>query len=539
MTNTTPLYSDRVERIIRFCESLIVPDGANAGQHVVLREWQKRKINDVYGPRTAKNLRKVRQALLTMARKNGKTALIAMLLLVHLCGPEAIRNGELYSVAFDKEQAAQVFKYAADMIYASPVLAMRLNVVDSRKTIVDPVSGSVYKALSNESKGKHGKSSSFIIFDELAQFGADRRMYDVMMNSRGAHAAPLVWVISTQAENDIAVMSELIDYGKKVNSGEINDQTFVAFIYEVPPAADPWDEKTWKLANPALGDFKNLEIMREDAKKAQLMPSGENAWRNMELNQRVAGESAFIAPEVWKANGGKPDFSIFEKAEVLAGLDLSSKNDLSVLILAAVDDDKRWHIMCRFWTPKDSIRERSNRDRVPYDVWAKQGYLEAVPGRTIDYEYIAREIGELHVSYNISALRFDRWRIDLLMREFHKIGVDAWIDGKDEPIPGGLRLIEHGQGFRDFSPAVERLEDLLTEYRIRHDNHPVLTMCATNTRITKDPSGNRKFDKIKSTGRIDGLVALGMALNWTKEVEEDGGNMSDFFNSEPFYVELA
>lgn len=532
-------FSDRVQRIIRFCESLTVPDGDLVGEKVVLRDWQKAIINAVYGPRTESGKRKVRQALLTMARKNGKTSLIAMLLLVHLCGPEAVRNGELYSVAFDKKQAAQVFKYAADMIYASETLSRRLNVKESYKIITDPVSGSIYEALSNESKGKHGKSSSFIIFDELAQFGTNRSMYEVMMTSRGAHSASLVWVISTQAENDLAVMSELVDYGRKVNAGEIADPTFAAFIYEVHPDLDAWDEDNWHLANPALGDFKDIDTIRDGANKAKLMPSGERPWRNLELNQRVSSQPSFVPHAVWIESGAPPDPEVFYGADVTAGLDLSAKNDLSALVFAAMDQERYWHIMCRFWTPGDNIRERSDRDRVPYDVWAKEGHLEAVPGRTIDYEYIARAIAELHAEYHFVSLRFDRWMIEYLLRELRKLGVEAWIEGKDDPIDGGLRLIPHGQGFKDFSPAVERVEDLVLENRLRHGNHPVLSMCAANTRIAFDPSGNRKFDKIKSTGRIDGMVAMAMALNWTKEAEEDGGDMSSFLASEPFYVELA
>lgn len=186
------LYCERVERIIRFCEMLTIPDGDFAGQKVVLRQWQKEMIAAVYGPCNAEGRRIVREALLTMGRKNGKTAFIAMLVLVHLCGPEAIRNGQLYSVAFDREQAALVFKYAASMVYSSDFFSRRLNVVETHKKIVDPGSGSVYQALSAESRTKHGKSSSFIIFDELAQFGADRRLYDVMRTSRGAHSEPLI-----------------------------------------------------------------------------------------------------------------------------------------------------------------------------------------------------------------------------------------------------------------------------------------------------------------------------------------------------------
>ena len=160
-----------------------------------------------------------------------------------------------------------------------------------------------------------------------------------------------------------------------------------------------------------------------------------------------------------------------------------------------------------------------------------------MPGPVIDYEYVARFLGDCHANFNIQAIRFDRWCIDYLKQELVKAGVPCWTEGKDDPIPDGLRLIPHGQGFKDFAPAVDRLEDLLLEGRIRHGNQPVLTMCAANTRVVKDPAGNRKFDKMKSTGRIDGLVALGMALNWTQETEDDGqGSVEDLYASEPIVL---
>ncbi|MCB6564058.1 terminase large subunit [Desulfovibrio desulfuricans] len=526
MMNGEQQYCQRVQRIIAFCEQLTLPDGAYVGQKVKLRAWQKEFINAVYGPKKENGLRRVREALLTMGRKNGKTALIAMLLLVHLCGPESIRNGQLYSVAFDREQAAIVFKYAAAMVYADEELELRLNVISSKKMIEDPTSGSVYQALSAESRTKHGKSSSFIIFDELAQFGNDRELYDTMMTSRGAHAEPLVMVISTQAASDAALLSELVDRGKKIISGEVVDPTSVAFVYEVPADADIFDEANWYLANPALGDFLNIEILREDAEKAKAMPGAEAAFRNLYMNQRVSADKPFVTVDVWKRNGGKPSMDVFESGTpCTAGLDLSSKNDLTALVFAAEDEDHKYHVLPYFWTPKSGIEERAHRDRVPYDLWEKQGYLTATPGAVVDYDYIAAFLGECHASYNITGILFDRWRVDLLKAAIIKAGIPCYIEGKDEAVSGGLRLIPHGQGFKDFGPAVDRLEDLLLEGRILHGGHPILTMCASNTRVVQDPAGNRKFDKMKSTGRIDGMVALGMAVNWTEDAApvKEGG----------------
>lgn len=515
---------------------LTVPDGMFVGEPVRLRPWQKAFIKDVYGPSGADGRRLARKALLTMGRKNAKTALIAMLALVHICGPEAVRNSEIYSLAFERDQAAQVFKYMTAMIFANPVLTERLNVVDTQKMVRYPRLGTMYKALSAESRSKHGKSPAVLIFDELAQFGRDRRLYDVMSTAVGAHASPLTFYISTQAPSDADLFSTLVDYGKKVNSGTISDPTFVAHIYEAPADADPFDETAWKLANPALGDFKSLEYMRQQAMQAKEMPSFLPAFLNLELNQRISAEPGFVTPEVWKRNGAAPDVDVLMRAgEVLGGLDLSSKNDLTALMLAAMDEKGEAHVLPFFWTAKEGLKDRSNRDRAPYEEWVKNGYLEACPGHSVDYAFVAHKIRELHEDYHISAIRFDRWRISDLIRELNREIPIAWEEGKDEPIPGGICLIPHGQGFKDMNGAVEALEDHLLNGRVRHGMHPVLTMCAANARVTYDPAGNRKFDKIKSTGRIDGLVALAMALNVKIDPPEDLGDISGFF-ADPIVV---
>jgi len=512
----------RAQNIIDFINTLTLPDGRGAGRQFVLRPWQEAIIRGVYDPVDENGRRVCKQALLSIGRKNGKTAIVAALCLAHLCGPEAVMNGQLYSVAFDRDQAAILFKYACAMIRLDEELDARLNIKDSVKEIIDPISGSLYKALSSESRSKHGKSSSFLAFDELAQFGQDRELYDVMMTSTGAHDEALAWVFSTQAANDQALLSELVDYGKRVNDGDLDDPTFKSFIYEIPEPTeeeaaagyDPvWDESMWPLANPAIGDFRSLDEMRDFAKKAQVMPTAESSFRNLYCNQRVASEHHFLTPSLWKACGSEPDKSALESGKIYAGLDLSEKNDLTSLVICAAVDQE-YHIFPFFWVPGDNIREKSKTDRVPYDSWASRGFLEARPGKTIHYGWVAKKVIEFHNKYHIDELKFDRWKINNFILELKNLGCDCYIHDKEDcPGPNALKLVMHGQGFQDMGPAVETLEDLVIESRIRHGNHPVLNWCASNAVVVRDPAGSRKFDKAKSTGRIDGLVALAMALN--------------------------
>lgn len=479
----------------------------------MLRNWQKDIIRQVYGPTADDGYRVVRTALLTMARKNGKTELIAALCLAHLCGPVRELNGQIYSAAADREQAGLVFAAAAAMVRADEELLAELNIIDSRKRIVHYASGSFYQAVSSESKTKHGFNASVILYDELAQ-APNRELHDVLTTSMGARAEPLTWIISTQCKDPTHLMSELVDYGRKVVAGTLIDPTFVAFIYEVPKDADAWDEANWPLANPALGDFRSIAEMRLFAQRAQRMPSAEATFRNLYLNQQVDAEGIWIATEDWLACEHYLDLDEYRGRECFGGLDLSGKNDLTALVLDFPTDEGD-DVFAMFWTPAAGLRDREDRDRVPYTQWEREGHLQATPGRSVDYGYIAQQIAQLRGRVNLKAIAFDRWRIDDLVRELDDIGITCEIVAHGEEPKGSpdLVLVPHGQGFKDMSPAVETLETSVLNEQLRVAKNPVMTLCALNAVCTTDPTGARKFDKRpgKSTGRIDGIVALAMA----------------------------
>ena len=516
--------SDRGERDIRFMESLRVPEGMLQGQPFRLRDWQKDVIRRVYNPVDEYGHRVVRKVIYSVAKKNGKTPIVSSVAITHLCGPEAKTNEQLYSAAFERDQAGITFRYARQMVEMDDELSSVINIKSATKELV-AANGSTFKALSSEVKGKHGIGPALLIMDELAQFGADREFYDTLVQGRGAHLEPLLWIIGTQAADDNALLSQEIDYGLKVMRGEIDDPTVVCFLFETPPEIDISDEDGWRLSNPALGDFLSLADMREAARTAKAMPAAEANFRNLRLNQRIdASDNAIPAP-LWKSNGEEPDQSVFEEVPVTGGLDLSSKNDLTALIYVAQADNGIWQVQPHFWTPEEGLRDKEKRDHAEYCLWRDQGFLNVTPGSVIDYAFVAQKIKEHLEVMNLVGLKFDRWKIDYLRRELEEIGVECWIEGKDwspapkdhvggwPPMPAGLRLIPHGQGFKDMGPAVETLEDLLMKKSLRHGMHPVLTMCAMNATYQYDPANNRKFVKRTQTGRIDGLVALAMALN--------------------------
>ncbi len=493
----------RARRVVQFIERLIVPSGLGAGGPLRLRPWQQAFFRDVYEPKQRSGRRVVRRAVLSVGRKNGKSALTAALVLAHLVGPEAIRNGEIYSAATEREQAAIVFKIAAQMVRADRELLALIKIVDSTKTMVCMHNGSVYRAISAEAGTKHGLNPSVVIYDELAQ-ARTRDLYDVLDTAMGARDEPLFVVISTQSNDPQHILSQLIDDGLSAT-----DPTTVTHLYAAPDDADPWDETVWPLANPALDDFRSLEDMRAQAARAQRMPSFEAPFRNLYLNQRIDAKSPLIPRAEWVACQAEgPLLRLGET--VYLGLDLSATTDLTALVAVSAEDGER--IAAWFWKPGDLVKQHADRDRAPYVDWQQAGWIEAPPGRAVDYGFVAKRIAEIAADYEVVALAYDRWRIEALLRELAAIGVDAFVDGKDDARTGALRLAPWGQGWRDMAPAIDALEISILERRFQHPGNPVLTFCFANAVSITDASGNRKLDKSATRFRIDGAVAAAMAI---------------------------
>lgn len=505
----------RVKRIIKFIEQLTIPSGKGAGEPFKLRLFQKKFIQDVYGP-TSGNLRIVRRAILAMGRKNGKSVLIAALALVHLVGPEAVRNGEIYSAANDREQASLIFKYAAQIVRAEPELVSLIKIVDSTKTMLCFANGSIYRAVSAEAGTKFGLNPTVVIYDELAQ-ARNRDLYDALDTSMAAREEPLFIVISTQSNDPQHILSTLIDDGL---SGL--DPTTVCHLYAVPEDAENVfeDQKLWKLANPALGDFRSLSEMKTAAKRAVRMPTFEASFRNLYLNQRINAETPLIPRQEWLAC--QSDKRIERGSEVYLGLDLSGKTDLTALVGVSngIDDI----VQAWFWKPQESLVEHEKRDRVPYTVWAKQKIIQTTPGRAVQYDWIANMLAEIVSGYKVIGLAFDRWRIDDLLNAMGKIGMDVYIDGKDDPRPGALRMVPWGQGYASMTQAVEALEGSVLDRKLCHDMNPCLMWNISNAITISDPAGSRKLDKSKTRFRIDGAVALAMAIGLkSKDMNEVEG----------------
>jgi phage terminase large subunit-like protein len=478
--------SPRTKRNIDWIEAhCVVPEGKLVGKPVELSPAQRLWMEDIYGTKT-------RTFILSIPRKNAKTTLSAMIVLLHMVGPESVVNGQLYSTANSKDQAAVLFKLAAKMVRMSPALEEYVGIRDTIKELYCPARGTIYKALSADSTTAMGMSPTLHINDEGGQVqGPVNLLFEALETASAAQDDPLTIVISTQAPTDNDFLSIMID---DALTGA--DPTVKCRIYQVPIDADVFDPKVVAAAQPNW-HLMNHEEVYKMMRDAQRMPSKEATYRNLVCNQRVEAKNPFVTRSVWQENGG--EMKIEDGEPVYAGLDLSSTSDLTALILAG----NSGAIECKFWLPEEGLAEKSRNDRVPYDIWHREGYLETTPGRSIEYEYVAYALREVFDTYNIRQVAFDRYNMKFLLPWLERAGFS------DEELE---RFVEFGQGFISMSPAIRELESRLLQKQLRHGNHPVLSMCAANATTVNDPAGNRKFVKSKTTGRIDGMVALAMAI---------------------------
>jgi len=487
----------RGSRVIDFLEKYVrIPSGEHVGKPLKLAAFQKKFIRDVYD-----NPHGTRRAYLSIARKNGKTGLIAGLVLAHLVGPEATQNAQIVSGARSRDQASLVFDLASKMVQLSPELTALVRIVPSSKKLIGLRRNTEYQALAADGTTAHGLSPVLAILDEVGQVrGPQNDFFDAITTSQGAHSAPMLIAISTQAANDADLFSIWID------DAELSkDPRIVCHLYAAPKDCAVTDRAAWKAANPALGLFRSLQDLKEQARQADRMPSASNTFRWLCLNQRIAGNSPFITRDVWESCAGAPDQEVFANYPVWAGLDLSARQDLTALVLAAQDGDGMWHVRAHFWCPELGLNERTRRDRAPYDLWVQQGFLEATPGASVDYGFVAKRLGEIGADCDLQMVAYDRWRIDVLQKELDSQGIE-------------IPLHPHGQGFKDMSPSLDTIEAALIGGKVLHGGNPILRWCATNAVATRDPANNRKLDKSKATGRIDGIVALAMAMGAAAKV---------------------
>lgn len=474
------------EKVLAFLRSLPIVSGLKAGEKMELAEFQERFVRSVYGPLDNEQRRIVRLAVLSVARGNGKSALLAGLSLAHLLGPMAEPYGECYAAALDREQAGVLYRMVRGYIEETPWMAERVNIRDWHKSIEVEKDRSKWTALTSDARKAHGLAPSFWIADEVAQWRS-RELWDNLATGMGKRRDALGVTISTQAADDLHFLSEMID-------AEPDPTTYVQ-LHTADEDCELDDRAAWLAANPALGLFRDEREFEIAAARAARSPSFETSFRLLYLNQRVDANSRFINASDWEANAEPFDPAELEGQRCYGGLDLSSTRDLTAFSLWFPELGKvlAWHFV-----PADTIKERGERDRVPYERWAEAGWIETTNGRATDRVAIARRLADVRQLYDVRGIAYDRWRFE----DLAKILADEGID---------LPMIEFVPGFRSYAAAVDAFERAVLERRMQHNGSPILKWQAGNVVIEQDAAGNRKPSKNKSIDKIDGIVTAIMA----------------------------
>jgi phage terminase large subunit-like protein len=482
----------RAGRVIAFCEGLTVTSGAHAGRALVLRPWQRDLLARVYAE-GADGRRAVRTALVSTARKSGKSTLCAALALCHLVGPEAVPRGQVVSAAADRGQASIIYNELRAFALAVPAIADRLLFRDFNKTVEDVETGSVFAALSADHRKAHGLSPTVAICDEVAQWRG-RELLDALVTGQGAHAEPLLFAISTRSPDPDNPLEELIRYAGQVAEGTIEDPSFAATVFSAPADADPWAEATWRLANPDM-DAVRLADIRTQALRAKRLPSLEPAFRAYVLNMPVAPDDRFIGPAEWDACGAEAE----ARGPCFAALDLASgAADLTAFALFWPETGA---LRVRGFLPSGQVERKQAEDRAPYRDWIGRGLIVPIPGMAIDRAWLAGWLAAECDGLDLQAVAHDRWGLADLQAVLDREGVY-------------LPLRPHGQGYKDMSPSIASFEALVLSGGLRHGGNALLRWAVANAAVDMDPAGSRKLSKARSRGRIDPLIAAVMAVGF-------------------------
>lgn len=481
--------------------------GAWAGQPFELLDWQWRDvIQPLFGWKRADGTRRFRKGYIEVAKKNGKTTLASGIGL-YLLIADGESGAEVYSAGADREQAGIVFREAASMVGKSPALSDHVQVIESTKRLVFPRTGSFYKALCRESGTNEGLNIHGLIFEELhAQ--KNRDLFDTLTYGGASRRQPLQLAITTAGWDRHSICWEQHEYAWQVIEGVLPDWSFFPYIAAAGEEDDWEDPATWAKANPSIGVTVKLDEMREAYEAAKASPRKENSFKRYRLNIWTEQELRWLQMEDWDACGERFEASELAGLPCYAGLDLATVKDLAAFVLFFPDAGNA--VLPFFFCPQEGARERARADKVPYPTWARQGLIELTEGNVTDYRRILQRIGELGETYNIREIAVDRWNSQQLQTDLTDAGFD---------------VIQFGQGMASMTSPTKELEKLVLEGNIRHGGHPVLRWNAANVSVTEDPAGNIKPDKKKSSEKIDGIVALIMAIGRAIVQEQPRGSV--------------
>lgn len=486
------------ESIAFFHECLTHIEGELAGKPFLLSPWQQSIIANLFGWKRADGTRRYREAFLFVARKNGKTPLAAAIAnYVMFCDDE--KGQQNACAAAEREQAGLLFRHVKGMIENHPSMMKRAKIFKATGQRCVETDRATFRVWSADADTKHGGNPHVVIVDELhAQ--PNRELVDVIQTSFASanRRQPLLIFITTADFDRPSICNEKYDYACKVRDGIIKDAAFLPAIYEAIQGKDDWtDEAVWAKANPNLGVSVSLDYLRRECQRAKETPSYENTFKRLHLNMKTATDVRWLEMDRWDACDGAVNADELEGRPCFGGLDLATVRDIAAFVLVFPREDDGWVVLPRFFVPAEQARIRERRDRVPYETWIREGWIEATAGNCIDFDVIRKRVNEDAARFNIRKIGLDRWNSTQLATQLQQ---------------DGLELVFVGQGFKDMTAPSKELERCIAERVLVHGGNPVLRWMASNAQAETDAAGNLKPSKKRSRDKIDGIAAMCDAL---------------------------
>ena len=482
--------------------------GAFAGHPFLLEDWQVFAVGSLLcWKERDTGLRRFREAYIEIARKNGKTFLAAGVGL-YLFLVDGEQGAEIYTAATKLEQAKIAHEDAKRIVLKSPTLRKICTVL--RDNISHQESGSKYEPLARDANSLDGLNPHAAVVDEFHAHKTSE-LYDVIKTGMGAREQPLIFVITTAGFLLDGPCKRRRDLGEEILKGVVEDDEMFVFICS-PDQGDDWrEEDTWRKANPNYGVSVNPADLRRACRSAQQLTDEQNSFLTKRLNMWVGQAERWLDMELWNVCH-ELDAQPIGSRSAFGGLDLSSTSDITACVWVVPDDEGEFYdVHARLWVPVDSAIQRERKDRVPYRAWAREGWVTLTEGNVLDYTEVKAQILRDVDEFDVSELAFDPWNATQLTNELAEEGVE---------------VVAFRQGFASMSEPSKALERLMRQGRLRLGGNPVLRWMANNVATDTDPAGNIKPSKKRSGEKIDGIVALVMALGRAL-VGEDGGSVYD------------
>ncbi|MDE2101270.1 MAG: terminase large subunit [Patescibacteria group bacterium] len=486
-------------------------------------DWQKDWLRKLFGTLNENGQRQYRESAVYIGRQNGKTETCAAIMLFMLCTSKQI-NGQFFSVASDREQAALVFRKMQAVIEQNPLLAAKTRIVPTTKTIVYEPTKSFYRALASDSFRQLGLSPTLVIYDEIS-FQRNGELYDAMLTGQISKDNALMLAISTVGSEKESFGFRFWQRTQAALKEPARDPRFLPVVFAAPSNTTDeqalTDEKVWAAANPSIGVSIKLENLRALAQRARAEPSFLNNFKRYHLNLWQDEDNRWLPQSVWLKNTTEVDPESLKGKTCYCGIDLSRSDDTSAISLVFPRGDGVYDVLCHIAAPADTAARREAAG-VPYRLWAAQGWLTLHPGAVIDYERLLTEVQRLASEYRIEEVYIDPFNASFFTQKLNQLG---------------LKVTPFRQGFLSFSEPGKEFERAVLGQKINHGGNPVLSWQLGNVVAVSDPAGNIKPDREKSADKIDAIVATIMALSGALK-NQDANTSTVASGGSPFVIEV-